>query len=75
MDQYDDQIFENNNTNLGIVYRNYNDPQREVELIKIAKACKKKRCSAGRSLFSAHGLRNCFVFLIFYLFIKKGATL
>ena len=43
MDQYDDQIFENNNTNLGIVYRNYNDPQREVELIKIAKACKKRR--------------------------------
>ena len=28
---------------MGIVYRNYNDPKREIELIKIAKACKKKR--------------------------------
>ena len=43
MDQYNSQIFENNNTNIGVVYRNYNDPKRETELIKIAKACKKKR--------------------------------
>ena len=43
LDQYHNQIFENNNTNIGIVYRNYNDPKRETELIKIAKACKKKR--------------------------------
>ena len=28
---------------MGIIYRNYNDPKRETELIKIAKACKKKR--------------------------------
>jgi len=42
LDQYNNQIFENNNTNIGIVYRNYNDPKRETELIKIAKACKKK---------------------------------
>ena len=43
LDQYNSQTFENNNTNLGVVYRNYNDPKRETELIKIAKACKKKR--------------------------------
>ena len=43
LDQYNNQIFKNNNTNIGVVYRNYNDPKRETELIKIAKACKKKR--------------------------------
>ena len=43
LDQYNNQIFENNNTNIGVVYRNYYDAKRETELIKIAKACKKKR--------------------------------
>ena len=43
LDQYHNQIFEKNNTNIGIIYRNYNDPKRETELIKIAKACKKIR--------------------------------
>ena len=43
LDQYNNKIFENNNTNIGIVYRNYNNPNRETELTKIAKACKKKR--------------------------------
>ena len=43
LDQYHNQIFENNITNIGVVYRNYNNPKRETELIKIAKACKKKR--------------------------------
>ena len=43
LDQYNNQIFQNNNTNIGIIYRNYNDRKRENELIKIAKACKKKR--------------------------------
>ena len=43
LDQYNNQIFENNNINIGVVYRNYNDTKRETELIKIAKACKKKR--------------------------------
>ena len=28
---------------MGVIYRNYNNPNRENELIKIAKACKKKR--------------------------------
>jgi len=43
LDQYDNRVFENNNTNLGIVYRNYKSKKREVELVKIARACKKKR--------------------------------
>ena len=43
LDQYNDQIFKNNTTNLGIIYRNYNSSKREIELSKIAKACKKKR--------------------------------
>ena len=43
LDQYNNQVFKNNNTNIGVIYRNYNDPKRETELIKIAKACKKKR--------------------------------
>tara|TARA_Y100000590_G_scaffold438819_1_gene562084 strand:- start:371 stop:949 length:579 start_codon:yes stop_codon:yes gene_type:complete len=43
LDKYDSQIFRNNNTNLGIIYRNYNASKREDELIKIAKACKISR--------------------------------
>ena len=43
LDQYNNQIFKNKNTNIGIIYRNYNVRKRENELIKIAKACKKNR--------------------------------
>ena len=43
LDQYNNKIFKNNNTNIGVIYRNYNNPKREEELIKIAKACKKSR--------------------------------
>ena len=43
IDQYNNKIFENNSINVGIIYRNYNDSKREKELIKIAKACKRKR--------------------------------
>ena len=43
LDQYNNQIFENNNINIGVIYRNYNDPKREKELTKVAKACKKNR--------------------------------
>ena len=43
LDQYDSQIFKNNNTNIGIIYRNYSARKREKELIKIAKACKRSR--------------------------------
>jgi thiamine-phosphate pyrophosphorylase len=45
LDQYNNQIFKNINTNVGIIYRNYNAQKRKggTELIKIAKACRKKR--------------------------------
>ena len=43
LDQYNSEIFKNKNINIGIIYRNYKDRQREGQLIKIAKACKKKR--------------------------------
>ena len=43
VDQYDSQLFKNNNTNIGIIYRNYNAEKRENELVKIAKACRNHR--------------------------------
>ena len=43
LDEYNSEIFKNKNINIGIVYRNYKDRKRENQLIKIAKACKKKR--------------------------------
>ena len=43
LDKFDSQIFENNNTNIGIIYRNYHNQSKEGELVKIAKKCKRKR--------------------------------
>ena len=43
LDKYNSEIFENKNINIGIIYRNYKDRNRENQLIKIAKTCKKKR--------------------------------
>jgi len=43
VNQYNSNLFENNNINMGVIYRNYNSANREAELIKIALACKKKR--------------------------------
>ena len=43
LDRHNNKVFENNNTNMGIIYRNYDDPKRENELIKIARSCKRKR--------------------------------
>ena len=43
MDKYNDEIFNNNITNIAVIYRNYYSKQRESELIKIACACKKYR--------------------------------
>jgi len=43
LDHHQHQIFKNNIKNLGVIYRNYNSAKRENELIKISKACKKKR--------------------------------
>ena len=41
VDQYNNQIFKNKNLNIGVIYRNYKDRDREKQLIRIAKACKK----------------------------------
>ena len=43
LDKFDNQIFENNSTNIGIIYRNYHDQNKKNDLIKIAKKCKRKR--------------------------------
>ena len=43
LDHYNSEIFKNNNINIGVIYRNYNAKKREIELAKIAKACKKSR--------------------------------
>ena len=55
LDRYNNQIFKNINTNVGIIYRNYNAQKRkrETELIKIAKVCKKKR----HKLFVSNDIR------------------
>ena len=55
LDQYDSQIFKNNITNVGIIYRNYNDEKRENELAKIAKACKASR----NQLFISNNIISC----------------
>ena len=41
IDQYNSKIFNNKKLNIGIVYRNYKDKNRENQLIKIARACNK----------------------------------
>ena len=43
LDQYNNLIFKNNITNIGVIYRNYRSKNREDELMKIAKACKNKK--------------------------------
>ena len=43
LDKYNSEIFKNKNINIGIIYRNYKDRNRENQLIKIAKACKQNR--------------------------------
>jgi len=41
LDEYDNQIFKIKKLNIGVIYRNYKDTNREKNLVKIAKACKK----------------------------------
>ena len=43
LDKYNSNFFENNNTNIGIIYRNYDAISREDELSKISAACKRMR--------------------------------
>ena len=53
LDKFNSQLFKNNNTNVGIIYRNYNDLKNEKELLKIAKACKKK----GYKLYVSNNIK------------------
>jgi len=43
IDQYNNQILKHSITNIGIIYRNYNNPKRERELIMIKRICKKRK--------------------------------
>jgi thiamine monophosphate synthase len=41
LDHYNNEVFKKKNKNIGIIYRNYKDKNRENQLIKIAEGCKK----------------------------------
>ena len=56
--EYNSEIFKNKNINIGIVYRNYNDENRENQLIRIAEACKKSRYQ----LFVSNDLKLAYKF-------------
>ena len=43
LDKYNNRILQNNNIKIGVIYRNYQALNSEIELIKIAKFCKRKR--------------------------------
>ena len=57
-DKYNSEIFTKKNLNIGVIYRNYNDRNRESQLIKIAKACKKSRYQ----LFVSNDLKLAYKF-------------
>ena len=58
IDKYNNELFKNKNTNIGIVYRNYDDENRENQLIKIAKGCKKSKYQ----LFVSNDIRLVYKF-------------
>ena len=53
LDKYNSHVFNNSSTNIGIIYRNYKDENRELELIKIASACKK----SGYKLYVSNNIK------------------
>ena len=53
LDYCNDKILSNYGPDVGIIYRNYNTVKRENELIKVAKACKKK----GYKLFVSNNYK------------------
>ncbi len=56
LEHYNSKVFENNSTNIGIIYRNYHKKNDNKELIKISKACKKK----GIMLFVSNNLKQAY---------------
>ena len=57
-DKYNSEIFTKKNINIGVIYRNYNDRNRESQLIKIARACKRSRYQ----LFVSNDLKLAYKF-------------
>jgi len=54
LDHYNNKILNDYRfSNLGVIYRNYNDPKRENELVKIAKICKNR----GYKLFVSNDIK------------------
>ena len=58
LDEYNKEIFEKKNINIGIIYRNYKDRKRESQLIKITNACKK----SGYQLFISNDIKLAYKF-------------
>ena len=69
LDQYNSDIFKNKNTKIGVIYRNYNDKNkdREKELTKIAQSCKKCRFQ----LFISNDIRLVYKFKANGLYIPS----
>ena len=67
LDKYESQIFKNDNTNLGIIYRNYNSKKRHIELAKIAKACKINK----KQLYVSNDLKLAFKYKAEGLYIPS----
>ena len=67
IDKYNSHFFKNNNTNIGIIYRNYNAKTREDELSKISKACKRTRLQ----LFVSNSLKLAIKFKAQGLYIPS----
>ena len=54
LDNYNNKILKQNRfSNLGVIYRNYQDPKREKELVKISKICKKR----GYKLYVSNNIK------------------
>ena len=67
LDKYNSNFFKNNNTNIGIIYRNYDAISREDELSKISTACKRTRLQ----LFVSNSLKLAIKFKAQGLYIPS----
>jgi len=77
LDHYNSEIFKNNNINIGVIYRNYKDRNRENQLIKIAQACKKKRYQlfVSNDLKLAHKVKADGIYIPSFNKTKKFSNL
>ena len=65
LDEYDKQIFKNNITNIGIIYRNYKSKKRETELN--SKSAPNMFVFAKNGFFYLITILKCFLIKIKYL--------